>query len=130
VLIAQVFQLAKQIEHQDGRENARTNLGGMPSFSAKVLRYSRQQNGNAVVDVEIVETPASLDFDRQLVGMSVTIVVDSLTTILWVGHADWEVEGLIDVTTRSDEPVRNGDRLVAETVQLQNAGGSWEIIRR
>jgi hypothetical protein len=62
--------------------------------------------------------------------MSVTIVVDSLTTILWVGHADWEVEGLIDVTTRSDEPVRNGDRLVAETVQLQNAGGSWEIIRR
>jgi len=102
----------------------------MPSFSAKVLRYSRQQNGNEVVDVEIVETPASLDFDRQLVGMSVTIVVDSLTTILWVGHADWEVEGLIDVTTRSDEPVRNGDRLVAETVQLQNAGGSWEIIRR
>jgi hypothetical protein len=45
-----------------------------------------------------------------------------------VGHSDWEVEGLIDVTTRNDDPVRDGDRLVADTVQLQNAGGSWEII--
>ena len=101
----------------------------MASFSAKVLRHSRQKDGNELVEVEIVETPASADFDRQLVGMSVAIVVDSSTTIVWVGHGDWTVEGIVDVTTRSTEPVRDGDRLVADTVQLQNAGGSWQVIR-
>jgi hypothetical protein len=102
----------------------------MASFSAKVLRLSQVKDGSEVVEVEIVGAPARVDFDHQLVGMSVTVVVDPLTTVLWVGHGDWVVEGIVDVTTRSTEPIRDGDRLVADRVQLQNAGGSRQTIGR
>jgi hypothetical protein len=78
---------------------------------------------------EIVESPVAPEHQppAYFIGTKVTVVIDRMTEITWIGDSDFHVGGYVDVYPAEDQTVQPDGRVVAAQIQLQNATG--EIFR-
>jgi len=80
--------------------------------------------------VEIVESPAVLPEHQPpayFIGTEITVVIDRMTEITWIGDSDFHVGGYVDVYPAENQTVQPDGRVVAAQIQLQNATG--EVFR-
>lgn len=99
-----------------------------PRFSARVLRVGPEGPSQDVL-VEIVESPVAPEHQQSayFIGTKITVVIDRMTEITWIGDSDFHVGGYVDVDPAEKQTVQPDGRVVAAQIELQNATG--EVFR-